>query len=189
MRTFVQFTMLLAACGTGAPIPAASPEPAAPPVPGHHEAANATAAYSCPMHPEVKQEGPGACPICGMNLVPVSQGALPAHDHRTLHGGQVGMYGSHHLEYLAADGEYRVWVTNATREPITTGVKGSLKDGNTTVPLSADDAQGLLVGRGAGAGTRPVVVEVTADGQTFSLAFNVVPASASLDEGDHEHPQ
>ena len=74
MRTFVQFTMLLAACGTGAPIPAASPEPAAPPVPGHHEAANATAAYSCPMHPEVKQEGPGACPICGMNLVPVSQG-------------------------------------------------------------------------------------------------------------------
>ena len=27
--------------------------------------------YACPMHPSVKAEKPGACPICGMNLVPV----------------------------------------------------------------------------------------------------------------------
>ena len=27
--------------------------------------------FTCPMHPEVKQEGPGACPICGMALEPV----------------------------------------------------------------------------------------------------------------------
>jgi Cu+-exporting ATPase len=26
--------------------------------------------YTCPMHPEVKQVGPGACPICGMALEP-----------------------------------------------------------------------------------------------------------------------
>jgi len=26
--------------------------------------------YTCPMHPEVLQEGPGACPICGMALEP-----------------------------------------------------------------------------------------------------------------------
>ncbi len=26
--------------------------------------------YFCPMHPEVKQTGPGTCPKCGMNLVP-----------------------------------------------------------------------------------------------------------------------
>lgn len=26
--------------------------------------------YICPMHPEVKQDKPGACPKCGMNLVP-----------------------------------------------------------------------------------------------------------------------
>src|SRR5260370_6626057 len=26
--------------------------------------------YTCPMHPEVLQEGPGACPICGMALAP-----------------------------------------------------------------------------------------------------------------------
>jgi Cu(I)/Ag(I) efflux system membrane fusion protein len=27
--------------------------------------------YTCPMHPSVKADKPGACPICGMNLVPV----------------------------------------------------------------------------------------------------------------------
>lgn len=26
--------------------------------------------YTCPMHPEVEQVGPGACPICGMDLEP-----------------------------------------------------------------------------------------------------------------------
>jgi P-type Cu+ transporter len=27
--------------------------------------------YTCPMHPQVRQMGPGACPICGMALEPV----------------------------------------------------------------------------------------------------------------------
>ena len=27
--------------------------------------------YTCPMHPEVRQKGPGACPICGMALEPL----------------------------------------------------------------------------------------------------------------------
>ncbi|MEA2945374.1 MAG: P-type Cu+ transporter [Alphaproteobacteria bacterium] len=26
--------------------------------------------YTCPMHPEIRQSGPGACPICGMALEP-----------------------------------------------------------------------------------------------------------------------
>ncbi|WP_280571129.1 YHS domain-containing protein, partial [Chromohalobacter sp. 296-RDG] len=26
--------------------------------------------YTCPMHPEIRQEGPGDCPICGMALEP-----------------------------------------------------------------------------------------------------------------------
>jgi len=26
--------------------------------------------YTCPMHPQIRQEGPGACPICGMALEP-----------------------------------------------------------------------------------------------------------------------
>ncbi|MBM4136811.1 MAG: heavy metal translocating P-type ATPase [Nitrospira sp.] len=28
--------------------------------------------YTCPMHPEVRQSGPGSCPICGMALEPLS---------------------------------------------------------------------------------------------------------------------
>ena len=27
--------------------------------------------WTCPMHPQVKQDGPGQCPICNMDLVPV----------------------------------------------------------------------------------------------------------------------
>ncbi len=30
-----------------------------------------TGIYTCPMHPEVRQVGPGSCPICGMALEPV----------------------------------------------------------------------------------------------------------------------
>ena len=37
-------------------------ERAPPPPPG--------TIYTCPMHPEIRQEGPGACPICGMALEP-----------------------------------------------------------------------------------------------------------------------
>ncbi len=36
--------------------------PAPPPAPG--------TIYTCPMHPEVRQHGPGSCPICGMALEP-----------------------------------------------------------------------------------------------------------------------
>src|SRR5664279_1098887 len=36
----------------------------------------AGATYTCPMHPEIRQVGPGACPICGMALEP----EMPAAD-------------------------------------------------------------------------------------------------------------
>ena len=34
--------------------------------------------YVCPMHPEVRQEGPGACPKCGMALEPLLAAPTPA---------------------------------------------------------------------------------------------------------------
>ncbi|WP_082710280.1 heavy metal translocating P-type ATPase [Burkholderia sp. TSV86] len=40
-----------------------SPEPAAPIPEG--------ALYTCPMHPEIRQDHPGQCPICGMALEPI----------------------------------------------------------------------------------------------------------------------
>ncbi|MFU8802970.1 MAG: efflux RND transporter periplasmic adaptor subunit [Bradymonadaceae bacterium] len=30
--------------------------------------------WTCPMHPQIRQDGPGTCPICHMDLVPVSSG-------------------------------------------------------------------------------------------------------------------
>ncbi len=45
--------------------------------PASHDAHGDDAAstlYSCGMHPHVLQEGPGRCPICGMDLTPVSEG-------------------------------------------------------------------------------------------------------------------
>ncbi|PVY42259.1 efflux RND transporter periplasmic adaptor subunit [Pontibacter virosus] len=35
------------------------------------EVAGATE-YTCSMHPQIRQEGPGKCPLCGMDLIPVS---------------------------------------------------------------------------------------------------------------------
>jgi Cu+-exporting ATPase len=31
-----------------------------------------TTLYTCPMHPEIQQAGPGACPKCGMALEPLT---------------------------------------------------------------------------------------------------------------------
>ncbi len=46
--------------------PKAAPQP---------EAATSTdATYTCPMHPEIRQRGPGHCPICGMALEPEAGG-------------------------------------------------------------------------------------------------------------------
>ena len=40
------------------------------------------AIYTCPMHPQIRQAGPGSCPICGMALEPVevSAEARPNHE-------------------------------------------------------------------------------------------------------------
>src|SRR5215471_6173248 len=40
-------------------------------VSGAAEPASKLARYTCPMHPEVVQIGPGTCPICGMALEPM----------------------------------------------------------------------------------------------------------------------
>ena len=44
--------------------PQAAPEPMPAEAPGVE--------YTCPMHPEIRQIGPGSCPKCGMALEPVS---------------------------------------------------------------------------------------------------------------------
>ncbi|MDB5402401.1 MAG: copper-translocating P-type ATPase [Rhodopila sp.] len=43
--------------------------------------ANTDAVYTCPMHPEIRQHGPGSCPICGMALEPLEVTAEAAPNH------------------------------------------------------------------------------------------------------------
>ncbi|MEZ5607038.1 MAG: copper-translocating P-type ATPase [Burkholderiaceae bacterium] len=54
--------------------------PAFAPAPGQ---APTGTIYTCPMHPEIRQDHPGNCPICGMTLEPVIP--LDAEDNSELH--------------------------------------------------------------------------------------------------------
>ncbi|MBY0496454.1 MAG: vitamin K epoxide reductase family protein [Cyanobacteria bacterium] len=49
------------------------------------EEVRAAGVYTCPMHPEVRQDRPGTCPKCGMALVPQRGGESPAEDHAPDH--------------------------------------------------------------------------------------------------------
>lgn len=107
-----------------------------------------TAVYICPMCEGVRQNGPGRCPRCGMNLVreqpstspsapttttptppaptppaPSAPTAPTAHaDHDPRHGGQLGMQGDVHVELVARpDGLHRVYLSDALRVPIAPG--------------------------------------------------------------------
>ena len=116
---------------------------------------------------------------------------LESHDHTSLHGGQVSMWGEYHLEYAPQDGQYRLWLTDHQRNPVSGPATGSVKDGSNTLPLT-QDASGMLTANGAGAGTRPIVVDVNVGGTMFSLGFNAVavqPAHAqpAHAHGEHEH--
>ena len=62
------------ACGSASDW-ATQMEPTAPP-PGADEVAH----YTCPMHPSVRQQTPGACPICNMDLTPVTHEDLRTGD-------------------------------------------------------------------------------------------------------------
>jgi len=62
----------------------AGQKPSAPPALTPHAAASAAPStpaastwFTCTMHPSVKAAGPGKCPICGMDLVPASDGSKP----------------------------------------------------------------------------------------------------------------
>lgn len=37
-----------------------------------HEHASADEVWTCSMHPSIRDDGPGTCPICGMDLIPAS---------------------------------------------------------------------------------------------------------------------
>ncbi len=48
----------------------AEPQKYLSPTPAETDPAATDAMYTCPMHPQIRQLGPGTCPICGMALEP-----------------------------------------------------------------------------------------------------------------------
>ncbi len=58
------------------------------------------AIYTCPMHPQIRQVGPGSCPICGMALEPV----------------EVSMEHGDHPELR--DMQWRFWIAVALTVPV-----------------------------------------------------------------------
>lgn len=85
MRALLAFLFLAAGCSGGV-VTAASPPAATPsttaavtaPSAEKPPAAPAQAGpYSCPMHPDVKSDGPGRCPKCGMDLVSSAPSSAP----------------------------------------------------------------------------------------------------------------
>lgn len=63
-----------------------APEQAAPAAPSAQQVEPADASWTCAMHPQIRTEEPGTCPLCGMDLVRVEQGqaATAAHNRVTL---------------------------------------------------------------------------------------------------------
>ena len=55
--------------GAGTVRPATQPPPVGAAAPSSF---GAEAIYTCPMHPDIRQSGPGTCPICGMALEPLA---------------------------------------------------------------------------------------------------------------------
>jgi P-type Cu+ transporter len=71
------------------------------------------AIYTCPMHPEVREVGPGHCPICGMALEPEAGGAAEADDN----GGRRDMV-------------HRLWISALLAAPVVALDMGGHLGGN-----------------------------------------------------------
>lgn len=104
---------------------------------------------------------------------------LESHDHTSLHGGEVGMWANYHVEYVGTEGEHRFWITDANRLTLKDGFTATMKDGETTLPLTLDPQSGALSAKAEGAGSRPVTIEVKAGETTFSLPFQPTAAGAA----------
>jgi len=73
--------LLTTACHQTAPEAESATVPATKAAPNPALAATVAAYYTCSMHPQVHEEEPGDCPICGMHLIKVQQQAATTTAH------------------------------------------------------------------------------------------------------------
>ena len=86
----------------------------------HADADHKATFYVCPMHPEVRQNGPGDCPKCGMHLVPEGEAGEHAHHDHHAH--------EHHGQDAKGGGDY---------DTVPTGYSGAVY----TCPMHAEVRQ------------------------------------------------
>jgi hypothetical protein len=127
--------------------------------------------YTCEMHPELREESPGKCPKCGMELIKKSsiqklialveldinkkpysarfdykmnaQGDATPHQHDSRQGGQVVMAGQDHIELTTPNpGEYNVFLSNDRRAPLPAS---SAKQPSITVDPDAEKPEVLTL--------------------------------------------
>ncbi len=74
--------------------------------------------YTCPMHPEIIQDNPGNCPICGMTLIPEDDMEKPnkSNHHHDKHA-SMGHAGHDHAAMIA-DFKKRFYVVLVLTIPI-----------------------------------------------------------------------
>ncbi|MCB9681851.1 MAG: efflux RND transporter periplasmic adaptor subunit, partial [Alphaproteobacteria bacterium] len=92
--------------------------------------AQADRLYTCGMHPQVVQEGPGTCPLCGMDLTPMGGGKAEA------------------TQQPKADGERRIAYWRAPMDPTyIREAPGKSPMGMDLIPVYEDElqAEGNLV--------------------------------------------
>ena len=74
--------------------------------------------YTCPMHPQIIQDEPGNCPICGMTLVLAKAGTKVTDAHQHGANPSMGMAGHNHHGMMIADFKKRFYVVLALTIPI-----------------------------------------------------------------------
>ncbi|MCL4822328.1 MAG: efflux RND transporter periplasmic adaptor subunit [Vicinamibacteria bacterium] len=95
--------------------------------------------WTCGMHPQIVQDHPGTCPICGMNLVPMRADARPAKD-------------------AAADERRVLFYRNPMNPTVTSPVPMKDEMGMDYVPVYEDQAEGTAEG-GATVTIDPSIVQ------------------------------
>jgi Cu(I)/Ag(I) efflux system membrane fusion protein/cobalt-zinc-cadmium efflux system membrane fusion protein len=92
--------------------------------------------WTCGMHPQVIEDHPGTCPICGMNLVPLREGGAAASDGH---------------DHAAASGERELLFYRNPMDPsITSPVPRQDEMGMDYVPVYSDEVDGVPAGNDSG---------------------------------------